>query len=181
MSQDPYHSSPQPGSVMPKQSNGLGIAGFVVSLLGIPTCGMLSPIGALLSFIAVFKQPRGFAIAGLVIGALGSIFLAMAGVGMIMGLAKLGGAGNVMKSGFAIAEAQQKILAYQKAHEALPDDEEGQELIEDILDGNEMALRYKRLDDDKFELRSAGVDKEFDTPDDLPSVSSTSQFPGVGK
>lgn len=35
------------------QSNGLGAAGFIVSLVGFPTCGLLSPIGLLLSFLAL--------------------------------------------------------------------------------------------------------------------------------
>jgi Na+-driven multidrug efflux pump len=76
MSQDPYQPSQQYGNVQPAPSNGLGIAGFVVSLVGLIPCGLLCPLGALLSLIAVFRQPRGFAIAGLIIGTLGSIMLA---------------------------------------------------------------------------------------------------------
>jgi hypothetical protein len=48
-----------------KQSNTLGVVGFVLSV----TC-CLAPLGFLLSLIAVFKPPRGFAIAGLLIGGL---------------------------------------------------------------------------------------------------------------
>ena len=170
MSQTPYQPSPQPGSGQPVQSNPLGIAGFVVSLLGLIPCGLLCPIGALLSFIAVFKPPRGFAIAGLVIGILGTILASTVGVGMIMGLGQLGGVSTIFNTGKAMAEAEQKIVAYEKAHQALPDDEEGQELIDDILDGNEMPLRYRLLGPKSFELRSAGPDKEFDTADDMPKI-----------
>lgn len=55
------------------ESNGLGIAGFVISLLAlflgwIPFLGwFLWLLGVIFSFIGVFKKPRGFAIAGLVI------------------------------------------------------------------------------------------------------------------
>lgn len=55
------------------QGNGLGIAGFVVSLLGFFTCGLLCPIGLILSFIGLFKAPRGFAVAGTLLGFGGSL------------------------------------------------------------------------------------------------------------
>ena len=55
-------------------SNPLGIVGFVLSLL----C-MTSPVGLLISFIALFKSPRGFAIAGVLIGLLFSAILALFG------------------------------------------------------------------------------------------------------
>ena len=49
-------------------SNGLGIAGFVLSLLGLVSCGLLAPVGVVLSLFALRREPRGFAVAGLVIG-----------------------------------------------------------------------------------------------------------------
>ena len=63
------------------QSNGLGIAGFIFALLAnilgwVPVLGwILWAIGLLLSFIGVFKRPRGFAIAGLIISLIGIILL----------------------------------------------------------------------------------------------------------
>lgn len=54
------------------ESNGLGIAGFVVSLVGLLSCGLLSPIGLIMSLIALGREPKGLAIAGVVIGAVGS-------------------------------------------------------------------------------------------------------------
>lgn len=56
----------------PVDSNGLGIAGFVISLVGLCSGGVLSPIGLIISLIAVGRPPRGFAIAGIILGALGS-------------------------------------------------------------------------------------------------------------
>ncbi len=59
-----------------RQSNGLGIASFVVSLVALVTCLLpLSPIGVILSCIAMFKRPRGFAIAGLILGLLGTLIV----------------------------------------------------------------------------------------------------------
>jgi len=52
----------------PRRKNILGIVGFIFSV----TC-LLAPLGLLMSFIALFKRPRGFAIAGVLVGALFSI------------------------------------------------------------------------------------------------------------
>ncbi len=63
-------STPNPSD--PGESNGLGIAGFVVSLVGLCSGGVLSPVGLILSLVALNKRPKGFAVAGVIIGALGS-------------------------------------------------------------------------------------------------------------
>lgn len=50
-------------------SNSLGFAGFLCSTIGLVcTVGILCPIGFVLSLIGLRKQPRGFAIAGSIIG-----------------------------------------------------------------------------------------------------------------
>lgn len=65
-----YVPVPQP---VEKPSNGVGTAGFVFSLISlflgwIPYIGWaLWFVGALLSFIGVFKRPKGLAIAGLIL------------------------------------------------------------------------------------------------------------------
>lgn len=65
------------------ESNGIGIAGFIISLIGlfvswIPFFGWLIWfVGLVLSFIGLFKAPRGFAIAGLVISFIGVIILVL--------------------------------------------------------------------------------------------------------
>lgn len=67
--------------VQEKKSNGIGTAGFVLSLIAlftgwIPALGwLLWALGAILSFVGVFKSPRGLAIAGLVISFIGIIIL----------------------------------------------------------------------------------------------------------
>ena len=73
-----------------KQSNGVGTAGFIISIvtlfLGwIPVFGwILWAVGLILSAIGLTKQPKGLAIAGLVISLIGIIFL-LAVFGAIMG------------------------------------------------------------------------------------------------
>ncbi len=62
-----------------KESNGVGIAGFVLALtsvfLGwIPVLGQILWFsGLVLSIIGLFKNPKGFSIAGLIISLLGII------------------------------------------------------------------------------------------------------------
>lgn len=75
------------------ESNALGLAGFIVSLVGLASCGLLSPIGLILSLIAVFRVPRGFAIAGLVLGLIGSFWMTLliGGLGIAAIVALAGG------------------------------------------------------------------------------------------
>lgn len=71
-----------------KSSNGVGIAGFILALLGvifswIPILNwILWIIGLILSFAGVFKKPKGLAIAGLCLSLLG-IILIIAVIGTI--------------------------------------------------------------------------------------------------
>ena len=171
MSQDPYRQyDPDVPVEVVRQSNGLGIAGFVVSLVSFLTCGLLSPIGMLLSFMALFKRPRGFAVAGFVLGTLGTLLMA-ALLAMVMAF---GGVEGVRKMAFnviAVLQADQKIKDYEKQNHALPDDETGQALVQGFVDGNGVPVRYRLVKPDKYELRSAGPDQQFDTPDDLTNDS----------
>lgn len=84
---DPPERLPQPDRLSRDQdqeqpvdppSNILAIVGFALSFC-------IPPVGFLTSLIAVFREPRGFAIGGMVIGAVGSVILgcfAFVGYGM---------------------------------------------------------------------------------------------------
>lgn len=91
------------------QSNGLGIAGFIVSLIGvIGSCGLLCPIGLVMSIIALKREPKGFAIAGLILGIIGSLWVIVAAIlvglfGFAFVLAAIG-AGAAMPTLMANAE-----------------------------------------------------------------------------
>jgi hypothetical protein len=69
-----------------KASNGLGVAGFVLGLIGLftPFLFLFGFLGFLFSFIGVFKEPRGLAIAGLVISII-SLILGLVLVASING------------------------------------------------------------------------------------------------
>ena len=71
-----------------KPSNVLGIIGFVLSLIPLTYGGgiLIWSIALILSFIALFKRPRGFAIAGFVISlvCLAFYILALFGIGYLL-------------------------------------------------------------------------------------------------
>ena len=75
-----------------KETNGMGTAGFVLTLIGILLCWVpvldwiLWFLGFLYSFIGVFKKPRGFAIAGLILSLIDIIVLLFL-IGAIIALA----------------------------------------------------------------------------------------------
>ena len=64
-----------------KKSNGVGTAGFVLALIALIFCWapvfnwIIWFLGALLSFIGVFKSPRGLAITGLILSFIGVIII----------------------------------------------------------------------------------------------------------
>jgi hypothetical protein len=51
--------------------------GFILSIAGLLSCGLFSPLALIVSFIGLFKAPRGFAIGGTALGATGSLGLVM--------------------------------------------------------------------------------------------------------
>jgi hypothetical protein len=73
-----------------KKSNGVGTAGFVLALIGFIFCWVpildwiLWILGAILSIVGCFREPRGLAIAGVVISFIGLILI-IAVVGAIAG------------------------------------------------------------------------------------------------
>ena len=150
----------QPVQVV-KPTNGMGTTGFVLSLVGIVlTCGLLCPIGLILSLIALRKQPKGLAIAGTVIGAFGSIFVVL-GV-----LAFASGAFHEFLTETQIELATASIENAFEASSVLPTNEEGTALIGKYEDAWDNALRYE-IDGTGYIITSAGKDGEFGTDDDI--------------
>lgn len=79
------------------KSNGIGTAGFVLALIAlflgwIPILGWLVWLtGLILSFVGIFRKPKGLAIAGLIISLIGIILL----IFIFAGLAAFGAAASV--------------------------------------------------------------------------------------
>lgn len=172
---DADYGSPQPVQhvvVHTQPSNGMGTAGFVISLVGLLLfCGLLSPLGLIFSLIGLGKEPRGLAIAGTVIGLIGSIWLPLVGLALIGTVVGLGAVadepGSNIKTGISIAEAHGVIEQHSGAGGALPSAAEGNRLIAGIVDAWGTALRYEP-GDERYVIRSAGPDRVFGTADDIP-------------
>lgn len=79
------------------KSNGIGTAGFVLAIIAlflgwIPVLGWLVWLtGLILSFVGIFRKPKGLAIAGLVISLIGIILL----IFIFAGLAAFGAAASI--------------------------------------------------------------------------------------
>lgn len=159
--------------------NGLGIAGFIVSIVGMVLCmGAICPIGAILSFFAVFKKPRGFALAGLIIGVLGTILWAVLWVLLV---ASMNSAWNNTWSNFNIYAAQTEIDGYYFSNNALPDDAKGNQLVAIHTDRWGSPYRYRVVDAQNYEIISDGQDMQPGTTDDIvQSFPAQSPWGGGG-
>src|SRR5687768_15268077 len=165
----------QPGTPNPQSTNGMGIAGFVTSLVGLLSCGFLSPIGLIFSLIGLTKRPRGLAIAGAVLGAVGSVFLMLAGFAIVMGVL------GVSKAAQTMAEMATAVSAGQRAHQvierhrtangSLPADAQGTALIAAEKDLWGTPLVYHRTGD-TYKIVSLGKDKTEGTADDMTFTES---------
>lgn len=163
-----------PTSYEPPPTNGLGVAGFAISLTGLVACGgFLSPIGLVLSLVALAKEPRGFAIAGSIIGLLGTalaitVILAFAGA---IGSFSSGGWFGWSPTLDSIYTATYEIDShYAENSDTLPDDDEGSDMVASYLDEWGKPIRYRATPgsgSNAYELYSAGPDGMFDTGDDI--------------
>jgi hypothetical protein len=59
-----------------KRGPWIGVAGLGASLLGLLSCGVLSPVALVISLAGLRGRPRGFAVVGTAISAIGTLFLA---------------------------------------------------------------------------------------------------------
>lgn len=172
------------------QTNGMGLAGFIVSLVGLlATCGLLCPIGLLFSVVALFKKPRGFAIAGTILGGLGTLALASIGVlfvtGVFWGIAAAQNTQARFHNQFAMETASLEIDQLYLQNGTLPNDVIGSQSISQsaMTDNWNQPLSYRKLASDRFEIISMGPDGQLNTPDDLKleftmSPNGTSQSNG---
>lgn len=82
----PYQEYQNPGVYPEGKLNGLAVAGFVVSLVSLFFCGISSIVGLILSIVGMVQiknsiktgvpqRGNGFAIAGLVLGIIGVVFI----------------------------------------------------------------------------------------------------------
>lgn len=167
MSQSPHQTHVH---VHQAPSNGIGTAGFVVSLVGLVSCGILCPLGLVLSLFGLGKEPRGLAIAGTIIGALGSLWVLVFVLffGAIMAAVGLGAAA-------AIDQAQQKqeteqaaesILSIYRTTGSIPDDVTGASAVRAHTKAG-AAFGFERENDTIFYITHPGDDGLGGTEDDI--------------
>lgn len=163
----------------PAPVNGVGLAGFILSLIGLLSCGLLSPIGFILSLVGIFKEPKGFAIAGLVLGLLGSFWVI--GVALAVGLTLIAAAGAAMLAGGGLAgvfESAAEAFEIRAAIEQYSRDNAGKQplTLADLtgLDPQTLVDRWGRpyvytpgADGRSYTLQSYGKDGQPGTPDDV--------------
>jgi len=151
-------------------TNGWGTAGFIFSLLGIFTGGLLSPIGLLLSFFGLFKRPRGFAATGFVISLLGVGFVAS-----MVAMPVLVHRHQIVRRQIHEQNRQTMQIMDRAIKEVRTVFVSTQGHL-DGYDGNAITVQHKdawgtelRYDEreEGFAIRSAGPDRDFDTRDDL--------------
>lgn len=160
-----------------RSHNWLGAWGFGVSLFGLLfTFGLLCPLGFLLSFFGLFSPKRGFAVAGLILGGIGSLFVA-AGVGTIAIAASTVHHYRVEvpkleKTRQVLNTACVEVESFRQENGKLPEGIEGNKLVLKFEDGFGNAVRYEPEENGDYGIRSAGHDGQFDTDDDLRVLNS---------
>jgi len=159
------------GPAHPKPTNGLGIAGFVISLLTLfLTAGILSPIGLFISLLAMFKRPRGLAFAGVLIGLLPTLFWGAIAFGVVSSVKNHHEVAQVNRetamTNAQINETLAKIELFRSDNDRLPGDISGNRIAIEQVDAWKEPLRYE-VHEDHFLVRSAGPDGDFETGDDI--------------
>jgi uncharacterized membrane protein len=167
-----------PGSFGPpaevRRSNILGIVGFVLSLGGlllccVPPVSLISVLGLIISFIALFRSPRGFAIAGVLLGVLGSVLAIIALIVTLVFSAVGWGIGGIQQLN-NVMKVQQSVEQYRAANNGAWPTEIAQLGLPPEVLSDRWGTPYRFEFDPAtgaYELLSAGEDRQFDTTDDI--------------
>ena len=172
--------------IPPQPSNGLGVAGFIIALIGLVSCGFLAPLGLILSAVGLRKEPRGLAIAGTVISLISFIPLIIFGgtiFAFVVGVLGLSSVLSVQIANQSSAREAATIIESQRAgNQSLPSDSVGTASIAGKVDFWKTPLHYQR-EGRTFEIISAGADKQFGTADDVrfseTNLITTSTGPSI--
>jgi hypothetical protein len=184
--QPPGYGPPQPMQQSPPGENGMAIAGFVLSIIGFFTCCLTSPVGLILSIIGMKKtDQQGLAIAGLVLGILGTLgFIGMVAYFIVV-MVFLGGVAfwakdtmashseriqTVQSINLASAEIERQVSSTR----SLPTNSQGTSMISRHRDAWHRTLKYERLGNNRYEIISSGPDKNFGTRDDIKQRHTSS-------
>lgn len=179
----PNASRPGTPGVSGPQTNGLGLAGFIVSVVGIvASCGLISPIGLVMSLFGLRREPRGFAIAGVVLGVVGSIWLfvalalglfatILAAVGLAAAVTEVGAMEQSRLTKEAMEKTREAIVAYEaeagKPVYALQLLEPRYISSAEVTDAWGHPIILELTLENEYTLRSTGPDGQPETTDDV--------------
>lgn len=167
-----------------REKNGLGVAGFLIALLGlfIPT-GIIALLGLLISLAALGRAPRGLATLGVIMGLFGTVFwLAVMIVAGVSAIAVGGIVLAALTAGFVLlntemievtadmANVSLVLVDRQERDGTLPETLEPLGLsVSTLTDPWGKPYRFQIVDDDElgFDLTSGGRDATFGTEDDI--------------
>jgi len=162
---NPYRQNfDEPIQHAPRQSNPLAIVGFVLAFC-------VPPIGLLLSFIAVFRAPRAFAIAGLIIGLIGTAIVATIAIGLSVAGPYIMDMVEYMMDTTQIRQAA-TTYASSNNNTAPPDMGALKLPTDTTIDPWGQAYRLTPAENGAWTLSSAGIDKAWGTADDITITSS---------
>jgi len=153
----------------PKKENAVGLTGFIISLMGLFLCGIPSLMGLGISAVGLKKEPRGLAIAGVILGLIGLIELVFVGVMVYHGVRLA--QSEISEMNAMIAEVQLDEAAVDVGEkwnelERIPTQEEGDEMMIGRNDMMDNSLVYQ-TDGSSFSIRAAGEDGILETEDGL--------------
>jgi hypothetical protein len=163
---------------------GLSVLYFLESpwLHGVPfwaliAAGVFSPLGLLLSGLAVFRVPKGAATGGVVLGMLGTLYLAGAGTLLVANEMELFTPPAELeqrreeRSIAAVDRATAIIAKHVAAGGSAPNNDQGRRMIGGQADGWGKPLQYLLEKDKQFLVISAGPDGEFGNSDDITNAT----------
>lgn len=149
------------------ESNPLAIVGFILAFC-------VSPIGLIVSLIALAKRPRGFAIGGVVVGLLGSLLWVLGGMA---GWAVVKYGLPALQTTIDVETIRTSLVAYQQNNngDAPPDLATAGISGDTLTDAWGVPYQYMRGDDGKsWTLTLLGSDKALGTADDRIITSDMS-------
>jgi len=155
----------------PPENNGLGTASFVISLVGLVSCGLLCPIGFILGLFALGKEPKGMAKAGIAIGLVGTILPVL--IFLLFGTAILAmcglsaaGIAQMAERQSASRPAAEAIYTHYESAGSLPDDTTGEQIVS-AFQHDGQAFRYDAgSTSENFLILHPGKDGQWNTSDD---------------
>jgi hypothetical protein len=143
--------------------------------------GFLSPLGLAISAAAVFRVPKGAATGGVVLGMLGTLYLAGASTLLVANEMELFTPAKELeklreeRSVAAVDRATAIVAKHVAASGSPPADDQGRKLIAGLADGWGKSLQYVLEKDKTFLVISAGSDGEFGNNDDITNKTLAKQ------